>query len=100
MFVCVPCCVADGWGHAAVHRQPEGASDLRAGPVEWWRGDQPGEGGLCKLHSNAVFGFRAEKIACRMACEAVLSLAVFVVEAFGWSGMLDRCRSTGDAEAS
>jgi hypothetical protein len=47
--VLMPCGVADGWGHATVHRQPGGACGVRAGAVGWGRGDEPGDGWLFEL---------------------------------------------------
>jgi hypothetical protein len=54
--LCVPCCVADGRGHAAVYRQSKGARGVRAGVVGRGRGDQPGDGGLGKLDGSALWG--------------------------------------------
>jgi hypothetical protein len=47
--LCVPCGVADGRGHAAVYRQSERTFGMRAGLVGRGGGDQPGDGGLCRL---------------------------------------------------
>ncbi len=46
---CAACGVADMWGHATVCRQSEHTFGMRAGLVGRGRGDQPGDGGLCRL---------------------------------------------------
>jgi hypothetical protein len=50
--LCVPCGVADGRSHAAVYRLSERARGVRAGVVRLGRDDQPGEGGLYRLHDT------------------------------------------------
>ncbi len=54
--LCVLCGVADGRIHAAVYRQSERARGVRAGAVGEGRGDQPGDGELCKLDGSALRG--------------------------------------------
>jgi hypothetical protein len=54
--LCVLCGVADdrGQGQASVYGQSEWASGVRAGVVGRGRGNQPGDGGLCKLEGSAL----------------------------------------------
>ncbi len=55
-MACVPCGVADGRGHGAVHRQSERARAVREGTVGRGRCDEPADGSLCKLDGTALRG--------------------------------------------
>jgi hypothetical protein len=81
----VPCGVADGRGHASVYRLPGGKSGVRAGVVGRLCGDQPGEGGLCKLDGSALRGLfpRGCLGALPHACAVGGVVALRVVEGLG-----------------
>jgi hypothetical protein len=82
--LCVLCGVADGRGHAAVYRQLLRARGVRAGVVGRGRDDQPGDGGLRKLHGTALRGLfpRGSVGALPHACAAGGVVALRAEEGF------------------
>jgi hypothetical protein len=102
--------MADGRGHAAVQRQLERARGVRTGFVGRGRCDQPGDGGLCKLHGSALWGLfpRGSVEALLHACAAGGVLALHMVEGMrqevvqpmfhliGWGHLDNRVRHACD----
>jgi hypothetical protein len=83
--LCVPYGVADDQHHASAYCQSEWARGVRAGAVGRGRGNQPGEGGLCKIDGSAQRGLspRGSVGALWHACAAGGVVALRVAESLG-----------------